>query len=120
MIITVAVIIVAHLNKLEGNAAVSNRIGMDLIKKLLKSTEPRVSIVQQDDKTRWPGLDNTLKLAESVDQQMDYVMFGNQRFAIKYYSSALLVKPSTGGFIPMGWFSYQQLKDAQKSAKVDV
>lgn len=97
-----------------------NAIGMDLIKKLLKSTEPKVSIVQQDDKTRWPGIDNTLKLAQSVDLRKEYIMFGNKRFSIIYHDEAILIKPSTGGFIPMGWFSYQQLKDAQKSAKVDI
>lgn len=99
-----------------------NPIGIDLIKKLLKSTEPKVSIVQQDDKTRWPGKENTLKLAEAVDAQQDYVMFGNRRFDITYHleTETVLVKPSTGGFIPMGWFSYHQLKDAQRQARVDI
>jgi len=93
---------------------------MDLIKKLLKSTEPKVSILATDDRARWPGEANILKLAEQVDNKKSFVVFGNKRFCIKYYDKAVLVKPTTGGFVPMGWFGYQQLQDAQKSAKVDI
>lgn len=90
----------------------SRVIGTDMIKKLMKSSEPKVSVVEQDDRTRWPGSVNLLKLAHAVEDGEVFVMFGNNRFNINYYDGVVLVKPSTG-FAPMGWFSYQQLTDAK-------
>jgi hypothetical protein len=35
------------------------------------------------------------------------------RFDIKYNEDNVRVKPSTGGFVPMGYFSFKTLRDAE-------
>ncbi len=64
---------------------------------------------------RWPGDANMLKLAAAVERRANFVLFTNgTRFSIKYNDAKenLLIKPSTGGFVPMGYFSYKQLQEA--------
>ena len=69
---------------------------------------------------RWPGDANLLRLAKAFTSRSPFVVFGNgTRFKIKYDAKRanVLIKPSTGEFAPMGYFSYKQLEDTANAAK---
>lgn len=90
-----------------------NALGMDTIRQLLKEAEPKVKNMLEGKsyKESWPGERNRLKLAKAVANRDRFVLFGNDRFTIRYNESNVLVKP-TVGFVPMGYFSRSELKSA--------
>jgi hypothetical protein len=93
---------------------VNNTLSKDTITKLLKSVEPKKDEpVNTQYKERWPGEVNLVKIAKAVSRNADFVLFRNgTRFSVTYMSDdTILVKP-TSGFVPMGFFSRNQLKDA--------
>jgi len=86
-------------------------LSMDTIIKLVRQDE--AATMPSAYKERWPGEVNLLKLANAVERSADFVLFTNgTRFRITYYETNVRVNPSTG-FVPMGWFSKKQLKEAK-------
>jgi hypothetical protein len=84
------------------------------VRKILQSKEAR----RLDDQNlpRWPSEDAKLSLAQAVNKRdMFVVLDNNVKFKIRYDDKrkAVFISPSSNKtFIPCGWFSYQQLKDA--------
>jgi len=90
-------------------------LGMDMIRNLLHSKTKGPKPETEKWHNKWPGPENMEKLAKAVAAKAQIVLFTNgDRFDIYYDldDEAVLIKPSTGDFIPMGWFNYSKLRDA--------
>jgi hypothetical protein len=84
-------------------------LSKDMAKNLLRQSANR-----QDEPKHWPGEENMIRLANAVKSDSPYVVFRNGvRFDLKYNDDNVRVKPSTGGFVPMGYFSFKTLRDAE-------
>ena len=94
------------------------KIPLDMVKNLLRSNEVRADRNELE-ANRWPGPDNMVRIANAVHGKAPFVLFRNgKRFDIKYNADNVRLKPSTGEFIPMGFFSYKNLTEVRDATKI--
>lgn len=98
----------------------NNTLSKDTISKLLREQEPKkkdTDPLGSSYKERWPGEANLIKIAKAVKRNSNYVLFRDgTRFQVKYDTyreDVVLVKPESG-FVPMGYFSRQTLREAEE------
>ncbi len=93
-------------------------IDVSMAKSLLRASEVRLDRSELES-NRWPGPANMLRLANAVHEKLSVVVFSHGKsFKITYNDDNVKLKPSTGGFVPMGFFSYKQLSEVRAANQI--
>lgn len=93
--------------------SINRSLGVNEITKLI-SVAKAAEIDAKSKMHSWPGTYNLGLIADAVNNRRRFVDLepSGKRFSIKYdeRAKAVFLKPSEKGFVPCGWWTYDELK----------